>query len=431
MNVLIVGSGGREASIGWKINQSPLLDHLYFAPGNAGTSQYGENIPIKAHQIQELAEFAQANQIDLTLVGPEEPLVLGISDLFRQKGLAIWGPDSFCARLEGSKIVAKTFMKKYGIPTAKYQIFNRSEKENLYRYLETADYPLVLKADGLAAGKGVLIPSTKNEAIVAAQTFFEDNLFGEAGNQVVAEEFMSGEEATVFVLTDGENYHILPPAQDHKRIGDGDSGKNTGGMGAYVPAPACTPEILELVRKTIVEPTLTGLKSEGHPYRGVLYVGLMLTPDGPKVVEYNVRFGDPECQAVMLMLSSDLLPVLDEIAHGQLVSGLSFKSGYASVVVASAKGYPDKLTLGDPITLGALPESADQAVFLAGATENENGDLITSGGRVLGTAAFGKTLKDSLDSAYQMMSAIQFNGMHYRKDIGQRGLDALKKSEKV
>jgi len=430
VNVLIVGSGGREASIGWKINQSPLLDHLYFAPGNAGTSQYGENVPIKAHQIHELAEFAQTNKIDLTLVGPEEPLVLGISDLFHQKGLAIWGPDSFCARLEGSKIVAKTFMKKYGIPTADYQIFNRSEKENLYRFLETADYPLVLKADGLAAGKGVLIPSTREEARVAAQTFFEDNLFGEAGNQVVAEDFMAGEEATVFVLTDGIRYHILPPAQDHKRIGDGDTGKNTGGMGAYVPAPACTPEILELVRETIIEPTLAGLRSEGHPYRGVLYVGLMLTPGGPKVVEYNVRFGDPECQAVMLMLSSDLLPVLDEIARGHLVSGLSFKPGYASVIVASAKGYPDKVTLGDMITLGNQPDSPDQAVFLAGATETEKGDLVTSGGRVLGTAAYGKTLSESLKTAYQMMSAIKFKGMHYRKDIGQRGLAALKKLEK-
>lgn len=428
MKILIIGSGGREYALGWKLALSEKPTKLYFAPGNGGTPYFGENVPIKANEIKALARFAEEKKIDLTIVGPEEPLVLGIVDTFRKRNLAIFGPDRYCATLEGSKIFAKTFMERHHIPTAAHWIFEDSEKEKLILFLKNSSFPIVLKADGLAAGKGVIIPQNLDEALDAVKLYFDQKSFGTAGNKIVVEEFMEGEEATVFVLTDGIQYRVFPAAQDHKRIGDGDTGKNTGGMGAYAPAPVCSPDILKIVDETIIQPTLSGLKSENHPYTGILYIGLMITASGPKVVEYNVRFGDPECQVEMMLLESDLLGAIEEVVSGKLVSDLKFRTGFASVVVAAANGYPDQYEKGKEITFRSK-DNPDKRVFHAG-TKLAGGKVVSDGGRVLGIVGYGETLDKSLERAYQHIKTVSFDGMVYRKDIGKKGLEALERIAK-
>ncbi|MBN8704535.1 MAG: phosphoribosylamine--glycine ligase [Bacteroidetes bacterium] len=428
MKILIIGSGGREYALGWKLALSEKPTKLYFAPGNGGTPYFGENVPIKANEIKALARFAEEKKIDLTIVGPEEPLVLGIVDTFKKRNLAIFGPDRFCATLEGSKIFAKTFMDRHHIPTAAHWIFEDSEKEKLISFLKNSSFPIVLKADGLAAGKGVIIPQNLDEALDAVKLYFDKKSFGTAGDKIVVEEFMEGEEATVFVLTDGIQYRVFPVAQDHKRIGDGDTGKNTGGMGAYAPAPVCTPEIMKIVDETIIKPTLTGLRGENHPYTGILYIGLMITASGPKVVEYNVRFGDPECQVEMMLLESDLLAAIEEVVSGKLVSDLKFRAGFASVVVAAANGYPDQFEKGKEITFGSK-DNPDKRIFHAG-TKLAGGKVISDGGRVLGSVGFGETLEKSLERAYQHIKTVSFDGMVYRKDIGKKGIEALERITK-
>ena len=418
--ILIIGSGGREHAIGWKLAQSPLVEKIFFAPGNAGTELLGQNVPIAFDQISELLSFAKNNKIELTIVGPEIPLVLGITDLFENGGLKIFGPSKFCAQLEGSKSFSKSFMKKYNIPTASHEVFTKENLSDLTTYLEEGEFPIVLKADGLAAGKGVIIPNNLPEALDAVKEYFIDQSFGNAGHTVVVEEFMKGEEASLFVLTDGKNYRLFPAAQDHKRIGENDTGKNTGGMGAYAPAPIITKELLDIIEKTIVIPSLEGMISEGHPYRGILYVGLMITNNVPKVVEYNCRFGDPECQIEMALTESDLFPILMEVAEHNLTSELKIKNGFASDVVLSAKGYPDKYEK-DKVLEFRSKDTDDQFIFHAGTVKKGN-QIYTNGGRVLNCVGVGKTLQESLDKAYSHISSVYFDGMYYRKDIGKKGL---------
>lgn len=418
--VLIIGSGGREHAIGWKLSQSSFVEKIFFAPGNAGTELLGENIPISVDQLKELLAFAKKNSIDLTVVGPEIPLVLGITDLFESENLKIFGPSKFCAQLEGSKSFSKSFMKKYNIPTAGYEVFTKDNLSDLITYLEEGEFPIVLKADGLAAGKGVIIPDNLPDALDAVKEYFIDQTFGDAGHTVVVEEFMHGEEASIFVLTDGKNYRLFPAAQDHKRIGENDTGKNTGGMGAYAPAPVVTSSLLGLIEREIVTPSLNGMISEGHPYRGILYIGLMITENGPKVVEYNCRFGDPECQIEMALTASDLFPLLLEAANYNLTSELEIKNGYAADVVLSANGYPDKYEKGKLLDFRS-PDTEDQFIFHAGTVKKGN-QIFTNGGRVLNIVGYGKTLQESLDKAYSHISSVSFEGMYFRKDIGKKGL---------
>lgn len=419
--VLIIGSGGREHALGWKLSQSPLVEKIYFAPGNAGTELLGENIRISPDDMSELLEFAKSNKIDLTVVGPEAPLVNGIVDLFEQHKLKIFGPSKFAAQLEGSKSFSKSFMKKYKIPTADYDVFTKDQMTDLTNYLIRGPYPVVLKADGLAAGKGVVIAETFIEVMDATKEFFIDRIFGESGDKLVVEEFLVGEEASLFVLTDGKNYRLFPVAQDHKRVGDDDTGKNTGGMGAYAPAGVVTKDMLDQIEHQIVRPTLDGMKNEGHPYMGLLYIGLMITKQGAKVIEYNCRFGDPECQIEMMLTESDLFVLMNEIAEKNLTSELKIKEGFSTAVVLCSHGYPDKFEKGKVIKIEDknLP---NQMIFHAG-TVKLNDKLLSNGGRVLNSVAWAETLETSIEKAYQQIKSIEFEGMYYRKDIGKKGLE--------
>ncbi len=419
-NVLVIGSGGREHSLGWKLSQSLSVDKIYFIPGNAGTSSVGENVEILPNNFDAIAAFVRKNKIELTIVGPEDPLVNGIVDHFEKEGLLIFGPSKYCAQLEGSKVFSKSFMNKYKIPTASHEVFTKDQEMELIEYLELSAFPIVLKADGLAAGKGVIIPTSLPEALAAVKVYFDDNTFGDAGSILVVEEFMDGEEASLFVLTDGKNYRLFPVAQDHKRIGDGDTGKNTGGMGAYAPAPIVSAELLKTIEKEIVVPSLEGMISEGHPYTGILYVGLMITSKGPKVVEYNVRFGDPECQVEMTLLESDLYSLFEEVAYKNLISELKLKNGFATSVVLASKGYPDSYEKGKLISF-SKPDSENKFIFHAG-TKLLNENIITNGGRVINVVGVGSTLHKSLDAAYDHVKSVTFDGMTYRTDIGKKGL---------
>ena len=419
-NVLVIGSGGREHSLGWKLSQSPSVGKIFFIPGNSGTAAIGENVEKLSNNFDEIITFVRENKIELTIVGPEDPLVNGIVDHFESEGLLIFGPSKFCAQLEGSKVFSKSFMNKYKIPTASHEVFTKAQEMELIEYLELCSYPIVLKADGLAAGKGVIIPSTLPEALAAVKVYFDDNTFGDAGSTLVVEEFMDGEEASLFVLTDGKNYRLFPVAQDHKRIGDGDTGKNTGGMGAYAPAPIVTTDLLKQIEKEIVVPSLNGMRSENHPYTGILYIGLMITAKGPKVVEYNVRFGDPECQVVMSLLESDLYVLCEEVAKKNLISKLSLRKGFAASVVLASKGYPDVYEKGKTI-LFSKPDSENQFIFHAG-TKTVNGKVTTNGGRVLNVVGVGATLQECLNAAYEHIKSVSFEGMNYRSDIGKKGL---------
>ncbi|MFA6439898.1 MAG: phosphoribosylamine--glycine ligase [Bacteriovoracaceae bacterium] len=421
MNVLVVGSGGREHAIVWKLKQSPRVAKVYCAPGNAGISVDAECVQIKADDIYGLAQFAQTNAVGLTVVGSELPLVKGIVDLFEERGLTIFGPSRAAAQVEGSKMFLKHFLKRHTIPTANYETFNQSEIEKAKRHVMNSLPPYVIKTDGLAAGKGVAICQTKDEALTTVSEYFQDKVFGDAGNNIVIEEFMEGEEASVFAMCDGSDYVLLSPAQDHKRIGDGDTGKNTGGMGAYAPAPVVTKDILGRVERDIIKPTLEGMKAEGHPYKGCLYVGLMMTAAGPKVVEFNCRLGDPETQAVMPLIDSDVFELFHSCATGTVGTySLTMKRSSAVCIVIASNGYPDEYATGKTID-GLEHVAKDVVVFHAG-SKIKNGKIVTAGGRVLGVTALGDGLQSTIACAYAAVKSIKFDGMYYRTDIGKKGL---------
>lgn len=429
MKVLVIGSGGREHAMVWKLRQSPRVRELYCAPGNAGIEQQATLVPIKANEYEKLLAFAKEKQIDLTVVGPEQPLVDGVVDLFEQQGLKIFGPRKAAAMLEGSKVFAKDFMQRHGIPTARYGRFSVDRRVEAETFLAELSVPVVIKADGLAAGKGVVIAETMDDARRALDEMMVRKQFGAAGERVVIEEFLRGEEASVFAITDGFNVVTLAPAQDHKRILDGDRGKNTGGMGAYAPAPIVGDLLMQQINREIIQPTLDGMRAEGSPYRGCLYCGLMITDSGPKVLEYNCRFGDPEAQVVIPLIESDVAELLLSVAEGRLASSsLRLRSGFAVCVVMASKGYPDEYETGKSITgLESLQAEADVVVFHAG-TKRQGKDIVTSGGRVLGVTAFGQDLEVTIQRVYDAVNKISFEGAYVRRDIGQKALQRLQRS---
>lgn len=426
MRVLVVGSGGREHALVWKLKQSVRAETLYCAPGNAGTEESGAtNVSIPAHDLHALCSFAESNGIDLAVVGPEQPLADGIVDLFEQHGLRIIGPSRNAARLEASKVFAKHFMARHHIPTARYAVFSRGERHAMHQFLSTLEPPLVVKADGLAAGKGVVLCESREEALQVCEEMLERKKFGSAGERVVLEEYLSGEEASYFVLTDGERYVALAPAQDHKRILDDDRGKNTGGMGAYAPAPIISPQLEERIRREIVEPTLEGMKREGTPYKGWLFIGLMITPAGPRVLEYNCRLGDPEAQVVLPLMDCDLPFVLDAVARGRFDERMVKKHNATAVcVVMASAGYPDAYETGKEIVGLAEASSIDRVLIFHAGTRREGTRIVTAGGRVLGVTAIGhdNDLEGTIKTAYNAVQRISFEGAYYRRDIGKKGL---------
>jgi phosphoribosylamine--glycine ligase len=421
MKILVIGSGGREHALIWKLSQSSEVDKIYCAPGSAGIAEFAELVAIAPHQIDKLADFAAAQKIDLTVVGPELPLTLGIADLFESRGLKIFGPNRDAAQLEGSKAFAKEIMTKNSIPTAAAGIF--SDVQSARRYLDENPAPYVVKADGLAAGKGVLICANREEAESAIDEIVVKKAFGRAGEKVVIEEFLEGEEASFMVLTDGDHVLALPSSQDHKRVFDNDQGPNTGGMGAYSPAPVVTQAVEDRVLREVVTPLMAGLKRQGIVYRGVIYVGLMITKTGPKVLEFNARFGDPECQVIMMRLKSDLVPLLQATINGTLRTVRpEWYPDPAICVVLSAGGYPGSYETGTEIRgLEKLKDWSKGFVFHAG-TSKESGRWQTSGGRVLGVTARGGDLAAAVQEVYRGVNAISWDRMHYRRDIARRAL---------
>lgn len=422
MKVLVVGGGGREHALSWKLSRSDKVDKLFIAPGNPGTALIGENVDIEADSIDALKEFALANNIDLTVVGPEVPLSLGIVDIFKEAGLEIFGPTKAAAELEASKAFCKEFMLRHSIPTAEYKSFEDQVEAKEYVLLLGA--PLVVKADGLAAGKGVFICPTTEEAGSAIDDIMGKKHFGEAGSSIVIEEFLVGEEASYLAIIDGEDIVSLAPSQDHKAIGDGDTGPNTGGMGAYSPAPVVTSEIEAAIIHKVIEPAVSGMKAEGKPFSGLLYAGLMIGANNDiKVLEFNCRFGDPETQPLLMRLKSDLFDLLYASATGSLAGfEAEWDPRSAVCVVMSAGGYPASYTKGDEITgLEAAEADADGGlvVFHAG-TSIKDGRLVTSGGRVLGVTALGADIKEAITNAYEAVEKIQFEGAYFRKDIGAK-----------
>lgn len=422
MKVLVIGSGGREHALVWKIHQSPKVTKIYCAPGSAAINELAQCVALAPEDIDRLAEFAEKEKIDLTVVGPELPLTLGISDLFESRGLKIFGPNKAAAQLEGSKAFAKEILKENCIPTASFRTFADPALAN--QYLAQQRPPYVIKADGLAAGKGVLICAKREEAEAAIDDILVRKTFGCAGEKVVVEEFLDGEEASFMVLTDGNHILSLASSQDHKRVFDNDQGPNTGGMGAYSPAPVVTPIVQKRILDEILNPLLAGLRNKGIHYRGVLYLGLMITRDGPKVLEFNARFGDPECQPIMMRLRSDLVPLLEATIDGKLEQVKpEWYEDPAVCVVLSATGYPGMYDKGYEICgLDRLEHWEKGFVFHAGTTK-ESGRWLTTGGRVLGVCARGKDIADAVKNAYSAVSQITWKGMHYRKDIAQRAIN--------
>ncbi len=420
MKVLIIGSGGREHALAWKLKQSKKVSRLFIAPGNPGTRLHGENTIIPAEDIEGLRAFALKEKIDLTVVGPELPLTLGIVDAFNSSGLRIFGPTRHAAELEGSKVFCKELMVKYKIPTAWYKKFDNYEKA--VSYIETHDGPYVVKADGLAAGKGVIICKTKKEAADAVDLIIRKKAFGVAGKKIIIEEFLEGEEASYLAITDGKTVVPLAPAQDHKAIFDGDRGPNTGGMGAYSPAPLITPALEKEIMGTIMVPTVKAMEAEGRPYKGVLYAGLMISGGRPKVLEFNCRFGDPETQPILMRLEDDLFDLLLAAAEERL-EGVTLNWGRPAVcVVMSSKGYPGDYRKGDGIDgLEEASRLKDVMVFHAG-TAMKEGKVVTSGGRVLGVTALGDDIKGAIENAYRAVSLISWDGAYYRLDIGKKAV---------
>ena len=424
MKILVIGGGGREHALVWKIAQSPLVTKLYCAPGNPGTAALAENVPIAVDQLDQLLEFAQANTIDLTVVGPEQPLSLGIVDLFEANGLKIFGPSKDAAYIEGSKAFSKDLMQKYNVPTAAYGVF--TDLVEAEAFIMRTGAPIVVKADGLAAGKGVIIAQTGDEALEAVRDMLSGNAFGAAGSRVVIEEFLTGEEASFLVITDGRQIIPLASAQDHKAVFDGDQGPNTGGMGAYSPAPVVTADIHHKAMRQVLRPAIDGMAAEGRPYRGVLYAGLMVKDGQVKTLEFNARFGDPECQPLLMRMKSDIVPVLLAVANGDLTGlELEWHDKAAVCVVMAAEGYPGDYRKGDAIEgLEKAAELDDLYVFHAG-TAARDSLCVTNGGRVLGVTALGDTVKDAIEAAYRGVARITWPGVQYRSDIGRKALNRL------
>ncbi|WHY64943.1 phosphoribosylamine--glycine ligase [Neobacillus sp. SuZ13] len=417
MKVLVIGGGGREHAIVWKLSQSPKVTQIYCAPGNPGIAELAECVSIAVSDIKKLADFAQKEQIDLTFVGPEEPLSLGIVNFFKEQGLAVYGPSKEAASIEGSKAFAKELMMKYQIPTAKYASFTNYEEALAYVNCEGA--PIVIKADGLAAGKGVVVAKTLEEAEEALQSMMKEVSFGSAGARVVVEEFLEGEELTLLAFVNRTTVKAMVPAQDHKPVYDGDKGPNTGGMGTYAPLPHIDPSIVEQIIHEIVEPTAKAMVEEGCPYEGILYTGLMLTKSGPKVIEYNARFGDPETQVVLPLLETDLLDILLASLTGELENvEVKWKDKSAVCVIMSSAGYPGPFEKGQVIK-GLEHITYPTIAFHAGTTVKD-GEILTNGGRVLGITAIGDDLKEARDLAYQSVEKVTFIGAHCRTDIGSK-----------
>ena len=427
MKLLVVGGGGREHAIIQKLKENPGVETIYALPGNGGIAADAVCVPeIGAKDIPAIVDFAKRHAVDFAVVAPDDPLALGCVDRLHEAGIPCFGPDAKAARIEASKVFSKNLMKKYGIPTARYEVFDDPAKA--LAYLRGASFPIVVKADGLALGKGVLIPQNLAEAEAAVRSIMEDKAFGDSGNEIVVEEFLTGPEVSVLAFTDGTAIVPMVSSMDHKRAGAGDTGLNTGGMGTVAPNPYYTPEVAKACMDTIFLPTLAAMRSEGCPFKGCLYFGLMITPDGPKVIEYNCRFGDPETQVVLPLLESDLLTVMTACTNGTLAdTEVKFRDGAAACVILASGGYPVAYEKGKPIsglTGGQLPEMADVTVYHSG-TALKDGALVTAGGRVLGVTAVADTLPDALARAYEATGRIEFEKMHKRSDIGARALKAL------
>ena len=417
MKVLVVGSGGREHAICWKLAQSPKISKLYCAPGNGGIADVAECVDIKATDVDAMVTWAWNNKIDFVVVAPDDPLAMGMVDALEAHGIPAFGPRANAAIIEASKVFSKNLMEKYNIPTAKYQTF--TEMEPALAYVREQGAPIVVKADGLALGKGVIVAQTVEEAEDAVRSMMADKKFGEAGTRLVIEECMTGPEATVLAFCDGEHLVCMKSSQDHKRAYDGNQGPNTGGMGAISPSPYYTDEIAQRCMEEIFLPTVAALKAEGRPFQGVIYFGLMLTPTGPKVVEYNARFGDPECQVVLSLLDTDLLEIMMACRNGTLDQvDVKWKDGSACVLVLASGGYPNSYQKGYPIT-GIEKANETAVVFHAGTKKADNGDIVTNGGRVLGVTATGADLEEAIQGAYAAASNISWTDMHFRTDIGR------------
>lgn len=426
MRVLVVGQGAREHALCWKLKQSPLVREIYAAPGNAGIASVADCVPIGVADIVELADFAEQLKIDLTIVGPELPLTLGIVDEFQKRGMAIFGPTRLAAELEGSKVFSKEFMRKYGIPTPEAETCNSIDEAKAA--LKKTRYPAVLKIDGLAAGKGVVIVESKTEADEYLHMVFDEKKFGNAATRILVEEFLTGEEVSFMVITDGKKSLPLAPAKDYKKAFDGETGPNTGGMGAHSPAVVLNAETAAEIMKTIILPTVQGMAAEGRPYTGVLYAGLMLTADGPKVLEYNCRFGDPETQVQMLRMEDDLLDVCLKAARGNLgdIKSLNFRKEAAACVVIAVDGYPDDFAKGQEVEIDAADD--DSVVIFHAGVVKRGGKLVNQAGRVASVCARAATLSEALAKAYEAAPKVRFEGARYRTDIGYRALEARREA---
>jgi len=418
LRILVLGSGGREHTLAKICSQSPLVSEVLVGPANGGIKQEFKSLDLPLEDNEKIVEASKLERIDLVVVGPEVPLCNGVVDDLNDAGILAYGPDAQCARLEGSKAFSKDFLARHNIPTAKYGNF--TDIEPALNYLQSCSLPVVVKASGLAAGKGVIICSSYHEAEQEIREMLSGNRFGSSGSEVVIEEFLEGEEASLHLICSGEDYVTLPMSQDHKKVGEGDTGLNTGGMGAYAPTSLVSASMLSEYESSIVRPTLAGLKSEGMNFRGTLYIGLMLTKEGPKVLEFNVRFGDPETQVILPLVEDDLVPVLIASAKGDpLPSQLLIKQEYAMVVVLASKGYPGSYPKGERIVVPEVPPPSS-VVIHAGTNLSENGDLVSSGGRVLGAVGTGTTLLNARDAAYALCESVEFNSKYYRNDIGFR-----------
>ncbi len=420
MKIMVVGGGGREHAIIKKLKENPGVETIYALPGNGGIARDAQCVPIGATEIEKIVEFAVENKIDYAVVAPDDPLVLGCVDALEAKGIPCFGPRKNAAILEGSKVFAKNLMKQYGIPTAEYRVF--TDMAQALDYLDTAPVPTVIKADGLALGKGVIIAQTRQEAKEAVRSMMSEHVFGKSGDEIVIEEFLTGPEVSVLSFTDGNVVKPMVSSMDHKRAGDGDTGLNTGGMGTVAPNPYYTPEVAQRCMEEIFLPTIRAMNAEGRTFRGCLYFGLMLTPKGPKVIEYNCRFGDPETQVVLPLLESDLLTIMQATTNGTLAeTEVKFSDKSACCLILASKGYPVKYEKGYPIT---MTQEAAAHTYVAGAKLSD-GQLVTSGGRVTGTTAVADTLEDAIREAYRIAGGVRFENAYCRKDIGQRALKAL------
>ncbi|MCX8093384.1 MAG: phosphoribosylamine--glycine ligase [Candidatus Goldbacteria bacterium] len=426
MDVLVIGSGGREHALTWALKKDKNIRNIYCAPGNAGTALIAQNINISADKIDDLLKFAKEKNIGLSVVGPEVPLVKGIVNVFCDAGLTIFGPDKNAAMLEGSKEFTKNLLKENKIPTAEFERFNDSRQAKTY-IKNNKKYPVVIKADGLAAGKGVIICENENDAIAAIDDIMNKKIFGSAGYRIIIEEFLEGEEASIIALTDGNEILLLPPSQDHKRIYDDDKGPNTGGMGAYAPTPLVDKNLIEQIKRTILYPTLEGLKKKKIIYKGVLYAGLMITKQGPKVLEYNCRFGDPETQSIVPLIDCNLFDLFIACTEGKIKDKqIKIKEGFALNVVIASNGYPGKYEVGKEIFgLEKFKDRQDIIIFHAG-TKIENGKVITNGGRVLNFTGIDKDIERTIKKVYDNINEIKFDGAYFRKDIGKRALKYIR-----